>query len=151
MPANVLTQTISWAETHDLFIAISDEFGFTAEEYSDEIADLILLWKRQGYVEIYEATKDKAYGRAKDSSKANGASPYYIGLFHVRLIKNSNDPLVVLVFEERGDETIASLRFMLEHDDMFGTKNEKFSNARMKQIRAKIDKFIQSGHDHVAD
>ncbi|ELO4022721.1 hypothetical protein ACRTC7_20290 [Vibrio fluvialis] len=149
--SNVQQRQISWAEVHELFIDISDQFGYTAEKYEDELAELITIWEQQGYVEIYQDIGDRQYGRAKDSSLAHGASPYYIGLFHVRLVRGDNDPLVVLVFEDRKNEDgavdkVASLRFMLDHDDLFGAKDEKRDREFMKTLRARIDEFVQQGH-----
>lgn len=151
MPESEQQRQISWAEVHELFIDISDHFGYTAEKYEDELAELITIWEGQGYVEIYQNIDDRQYGRAKDSSLVYGASPFYIGLFHVRLVRGDNDPLVVLVFEDReneegGIDKVASLRFMLDHDDMFGTKGEKRDPAFMKELRARIDAFVKQGN-----
>ena len=148
MPEPVVRKLISWAEIHELFVDISDEFGFTTEEYEDELADLITLWTQQGFVEIYQEPSDKIYGRAKDSSLAQGASPYYIGLFHVRVVNGQNDPLVILVFDEIEGETVASLRFMVDHDDLFGSVkgNEKFNPEFMRQLRQRIDNFVKKGN-----
>ncbi len=158
MQEDVSRRLIAWAEVHELFVDISDYFGFTAEEYADEITDLVELWEKQGYVEIYQLDTDRQYGRAKDSSLAQGASPFYIGLFHVRLIDGENDPLVVLVFEEHKNEdgtidTVASLRFMLEHEDMFGRlkSSDKSNPEFMRQLRKRIDDFIQEGTNYVPE
>lgn len=155
MPENVLRKVISWAEIHELFVDISDKFGFIAEEYEDEITSLIELWEKQGYVEIYQQYSDRLYGRAKDSSLAQGASPYYIGLFHVRVVNGDNDPLAVLVFEEHQNDNgeidiIASLRFMVDHSDLFGEEGngEKFDPTFMRQLRKRIDNFVQEGSNH---
>jgi hypothetical protein len=154
MQESVKKQHISWAEIHELFVDISDEFGYTAERYEDELTELISQWEEQGYVEIYENPQDRQYGRAKDSSLAQGASPYYIGLFHVRVVDGDNDPLAVLVFDDRIDDEgnevkVASLRFMLDHDDMFGSKDnsEKFDQQFMKALRKRIDDFVQQGNE----
>ncbi|MEZ9481882.1 hypothetical protein AB4163_19050 [Vibrio splendidus] len=153
MQGNVQRREISWAEVHDLFIDISDEFGFKAEDHTDDIADLVDLWEEQGYVEVYQDNADREYGRAKDSSMAPGAVPWYLDLFHARLVNGKNDPLVVLVFEEREENgekvTIASLRFILNHDQMFGAKGsrEKFDRDFMTALRRKVDAFIQKGNE----
>ncbi|TDB48865.1 MULTISPECIES: hypothetical protein [Photorhabdus] len=148
MQGNVQKRMISWVEIHDLFAVISDEIGFIVENYEDELADLIDIWAQQGYIEIYTSSADCRYGRAKDSNSVPGSSPWYIGLFHVRVVEAENDPLIVLVFEERGENTIASIRFMLDHEDMFGPKNRriKFDRDAMKRIRRCIDEFIQRGN-----
>ncbi|HEK2899164.1 TPA: hypothetical protein ACKRMM_006091 [Pseudomonas aeruginosa] len=151
---SVLKRKISWAEIHELFIDISDNFGYTAENYTDELTDLIQLWIEQGYVEIYTKDEDRRYGRVKDSSLGQGAIPLYLGLFHARLIDGDNDPLVVLVFEERINHKnkeisrIASLRFMLDHDDIFGSheSGEKYNSHLMKALRKRVDDFIQQGN-----
>jgi hypothetical protein len=148
MHGSVLKRNIAWTEIHELFVAISDEFGYTAEEYSFEITELVDTWTQQGYIEIYESVEHRQYGRAKDSSLSPGTSPYYIGLFHVRLLRGENDPLVVLVFDDKDGDTVASLRFMLDHNDMFGVdRSEKFNPQRMKEIRKKIDDFIKKGNE----
>lgn len=72
---SVLKRKISWAEIHELFIDISDNFGYTAENYTDELTDLIQLWIEQGYVEIYTKDEGRLYGRVKDSSLGQGAIP----------------------------------------------------------------------------
>jgi hypothetical protein len=142
----LITRNISWAEVHDLFVLISDKFGFKAEEFEDEIAELIELWESQGFVEIYQSDEDRKHGRIKDSSLSYGASPHYIGLFHVRLSKGHYDPLIVICFDSIDGETVASLRFMLNHDHMFGTIKEKNYPVEMRAIRVLVDKFIQEGH-----
>lgn len=35
---------------------------------------------------------------------------------------------------------------MVDHDTLFGTKEEKFIQQRMKDIRKRIDDFIQLGN-----
>ncbi|MGL6026051.1 MAG: hypothetical protein ACRC0U_02925 [Vibrio sp.] len=152
MSESVQRRQISWTEVHELFLDISDHFGYTAERYEDELADLITIWGEQGYVELYESIEDRQYARAKDSSLVYGASPFYIGLFHVRLVRGDNDPLVVLVFEDRengqgGIDKIASLRFMLDHDEMFGTRSQKRDSDFMRQLRARVDRFVQQGNN----
>lgn len=69
---------------------------------------------------------------------------YYIGLYHARISYTDNDPLVILTFEyeDNPDETAVSVRFMIDHDTLFGTKSEKFIQQRMKAIRQCIDEFI---------
>ncbi|WP_253650791.1 hypothetical protein [Vibrio sp. Y29_XK_CS5] len=153
MQGNVQKREISWAEIHELFVDISDEFGYTAEKYEDELTELVTKWEEQGFVEIYENAEDRVYGRAKDSSLAYGASPYYIGLFHVRVVDGDNDPLAVLVFDDREDENgnpvkVASLRFMLDHEDMFGSldNGEKSDREFMRALRKRIDDFVQQGN-----
>ncbi|MFV8463004.1 hypothetical protein ACNO7T_17755 [Vibrio campbellii] len=151
MQGSVQKREISWAEVHDLFVEISDEFGFRAEDHEDDIVELITMWEEQGYVEIYQEDGDREYGRAKDSSLAPGAVPLYLNLFHARLARNGNDPLVALVFDEREEDgelvVVASLRFILDHDQMFGAKGtgEKFDREFMNALRRKVDAFIQQG------
>ena len=149
--SRVEQQPISGVYLHDLFYEISDEIGYTyeiAETYIDHLTDLIDLWSQQGFVEIYSENADRRWGRIKDSNSVPGSTPWYTGLYHARLVNNSeNDPLVVVVFEEQDENGkvthVASIRFMLDHSDMFGEGGEKFSPAKMKQIRRRIDEFIQ--------
>jgi hypothetical protein len=39
---------------------------------------------------------------------------------------------------------------MLDHDDLFGSKdnNEKFDQAFMKELRKRVDSFIQQGNNN---
>lgn len=155
MPASptdsrVKQQPISGVYLHDLFLEISDEIGYSyeiAESYMDHLTDLIDLWSQQGFIEIYSETADRRWGRIKDSNSAPGSTPWYTGLYHARLVNNSeNDPLIVVVFEEPDEggkaHHVASIRFMLDHSDMFGEGGEKFSAHKMKQIRRRIGDFI---------
>ena len=142
---------IKFVEIHHLFTEISLALGFTEqdiEQHSANLAELIALWQQQQFVEIYIENQDRLFGRAKDSSLSYGASPYYIGLYHARLSYNENDPLVVLTFdyEDNPQQTSVSIRFMVDHDTLFGTKEEKYIQQRMKEIRKRIDKFIQLGN-----
>ncbi|WP_273393800.1 hypothetical protein [Actinobacillus porcinus] len=142
---------IKFVEIHHLFTEISLALGFTEqdiEQHSANLAELIALWQQQQFVEIYIENQDRLFGRAKDSSLSYGASPYYIGLYHARLSYNENDPLVVLTFdyEDNPQQTSVSIRFMVDHDTLFGTKEEKYIQQRMKEIRKRIDNFIQLGN-----
>ncbi|PTU79913.1 hypothetical protein DBO86_06200 [Pseudomonas indoloxydans] len=146
----VKKQPIAGVYLHDLFYEISEEIGYTydvAGSYIDHLTDLIDLWSQQGFIEIYSETADRSWGRIKDSNSVPGSTPWYTGLYHARLVKNGeNDPLVVVVFEEQDEggkvHHVASIRFMLDHSDMFGEGGEKFSTDKMKQIRRRIDDFI---------
>ncbi|BBE95103.1 hypothetical protein [Haemophilus influenzae] len=142
---------IKFVEIHHLFTQISLALGFTEQDidkHSTNLAELIALWQQQEFVEVYVENKDRLFGRAKDSSLVYGASPYYIGLYHARLSYEENDPLVVLTFnyEDNPEQTTVSVRFMVDHDTLFGTKEEKFIQQRMKDIRKRIDDFIQLGN-----
>lgn len=143
---------IKFVEIHHLFTEISLALGFSEDDilqYQDNLVDLISLWNTQKFVEVYAENKDRIFGRAKDSSLAYGASPYYIGLYHVRLDYSENDPLIVITFdqEDGSDEDIVSIRFMIDHDTLFGTAAEKYIQQRMKAIRKRIDNFIQMGNE----
>lgn len=155
LPASVVRHDISAVFLHDLFFEISDVLGYTydvAESYLEDIENLIDFWTQQGFIEVYTDNADRQYGRAKDSNSTPNSSPWYIGLYHARLLKTGeNDPLVVIVFENHTEDgevtTVASLRFMLDHDDMFGaTHLEKFDIPTMRAIRQRIDSFIQRGN-----
>lgn len=129
---------IKFVEIHHLFTQISLALGFTEQDidkHSTNLAELIALWQQQEFVEVYVENKDRLFGRAKDSSLAYGASPYYIGLYHARLS-----------YEDNPEQTTVSVRFMVDHDTLFGTKEEKFIQQRMKDIRKRIDDFIQLGN-----
>ena len=156
-PNNVERKTISEVYLHDLFFEISDAIGYTydiSETYLQDIEALIDLWTVQGFIEIYTENTDRKYGRVKDTNSTPNSSPWYIGLYHARLLEtNEDDPLIVIVFEETTIDgeinTVASLRFMLDHDDMFGPQDgrTKFNPAAMTAIRKRIDQFIQQGNN----
>ncbi|KMK50482.1 hypothetical protein RO21_11605 [[Actinobacillus] muris] len=142
---------IKFVEIHRLFTEISLALGFTEQQidqHSANLAELISLWQQQQFVEIYIENQDRLFGRAKDSSLSYGASPYYIGLYHARISYTENDPLVLLTFEyeDNPEQTTVSVRFMVDHDTLFGRKEEKFIQQKMKAIRKRIDDFIQQGN-----
>ena len=141
---------ITEAKVHELFVEISKELGFSDEdilEHSQNIVELIELWNNQRFIEIYQENIDRVFGRAKDSSLAKGAVPYYLGIYHARVDKTGeNDPLIVLTFRSEKEEKIAEIRFMATHDILFGTVSDKLFIQRMKAIRQRIDKLIQKGN-----
>ncbi|MBN6710920.1 hypothetical protein JFL47_13125 [Haemophilus haemoglobinophilus] len=142
---------IDFVEIHHLFTDISLALGFSQDDiadYTDNLADLISLWNTQKFIEIYTENNERVFGRAKDSSLAYGASPYYIVLYHVRLDYKENDPLLVITFdkEDEPESSKVSIRFMVDHDTLFGTAAEKYIQQRMKAIRKRIDDFIQLGN-----
>lgn len=148
---NVIRLKIDNVRLHDLFVLISQRLGYDAEDDDtlDDIDNLVNLWTEQGFVDIYEKNADRQYGRVKDSNSVGGSSPWYIDLFHARLSpKGENDPLVVLSFEnvaEKGNSAVYDvvLRFMIDHDRMFGTIAEKMNQARMRAIRKDVDALVQ--------
>ncbi|QQF79149.1 hypothetical protein [Histophilus somni] len=142
---------IDFAEIHHLFTEISLSLGFSQEdiaEYADNLSELISLWNTQKFIEIYTENKERVFGRAKDSSLAYGSSPYYLGLYHVRLDYKENDPLLVITFDKEDEPELSkvTIRFMVDHDTLFGTAAEKYVQQRMKAIRKRIDDFIQLGN-----
>jgi len=154
-PPSVVRHNVSGVYLHELFLTISAVFGYSdelAESYLDDIGTLVELWTNQGYIEVYTDNADRQYGRAKDSNSTANSSPWYIGLFHARILPSGeNDPLIVIVLEdvdEAGVATkVASLRFMLDHDDMFGELGRvKFDENVMRAIRKRVDSCIQQGN-----
>lgn len=152
MPDKNTRVNVSWTEVHELFVEISDYFGYTVEDYEDNLTSLISLWNTQEYLDVYQEKWDFQYGKIKDSSKALGAVPHYLGLFHARVLQNESDPLVVIVFEDRANEDgaiekVASLRFMIHHDDIFGERGtgQKKDPEFMRSLRKRVDSFIQKG------
>lgn len=143
---------------HELFFDISLEIGFSLEQIEDfetEIVQLVEHWRKQGFIEVYKVDKDRRYTRVKHMADVRGSVPHYLGLYHARVLKHENDPLVVLTFdeEERNGQmvTVASLRFMAIHNDLFGPyndRNTKFNPDKMRAIRRKIDEYRKRGDDH---
>lgn len=141
---------ITEAKLHDLFVEISKELGFSDDDiihHSANVAELIDMWTEQKFVEVYKENIDRVFGRVKDSSLAQGAVPYYLGIYHARIDKNGeNDPLIVLTFRGEREENIAEIRFMATHDILFGTVSDKLFMQRMKGIRQRIDALVQRGN-----
>jgi len=153
---NIERKYIKDVGLHTLFYEISEAIGYNVEiieeDYLEDLEKLIDLWSTQGYIEVYKDNRDRKYGRAKPSDLVNNSVPWYIGMHHARLLKTGeNDPLIVIIFEEIDEDgqmnTIASLRFMADHDDLFGPLGRtKYNEAQMKVIRTEIDGYIQQGN-----
>ncbi|MFA9489544.1 MULTISPECIES: hypothetical protein [unclassified Mannheimia] len=103
------THKVQNVKFHHDFFQLSEQFGYTAElilEYSKEIEELVHLWTTNKQVEIYSESSERKWGRLKDSSGKHskkpipGATPYYINLFHTRVDKLENDPLLLITFED---------------------------------------------------
>lgn len=122
---------------------ISKRLGYDPDEYIEDLLDLITIWKTQKYIEIYENLSERAYGRIKDSNSTPGSTPWYIDLYHARLVRNENDPLAVLEFEtpEDGGLPVLIIKFLIHHDDMFGAAHEKHDRQLMQAIRRTIDSY----------
>lgn len=141
-------------DIHNLFFEISELCGYPTsyvlEHYQGCVERLVYEWSRQGYIEIYQYDKDRQYKRIKPSDSAQNSVPWYIGVYHARLIEGENDPLVTIVFEDTeidGEQVvIASMRFILDHDYMFGGPKDKHDPAKMKAIRQRVDELIQKGN-----
>ena len=114
---------ISDVKVNSLFSVISNQFGYDASEWAIEIVALINIWKGNGYIEVYQTKEDREFGLIKGSSinERGVISPYYIGLFHARLIDSENDPLIIVKFHPvEGEHPYADMKFMLDHCDIFG-------------------------------
>lgn len=129
-----------------LFEALSQEFRYEVKEYLDDVDGLMTLWSDNGAVEIYRDKAERTYGRAKPSDEGaeSGTIPYLMGLYHVRLLGNGdNDPLVIIDFQpvEGTDDTV-TLRFIIDHDQMFGKVIDKRFPDRLKEIKKRVDEAI---------
>ncbi|MCK3655446.1 hypothetical protein A4G19_06675 [Pasteurellaceae bacterium Macca] len=145
----IIKKPISKTELHILFYQISEKLGFTADvvnSYQDDLDGLMRLWEEQGFVEVYEFKWERRYGRAKNSDRI---PPAYMGLYHARLVIDDNDPLLVLKFEnEDTDEPVLSIRFMADHDDLFGSVQQKHYPEILRAIRNRIAEFIKLGDNN---
>ena len=141
------TRKISEALLSPLFAALSAEFGYNAIDYAEEIDDLMQLWQGQLAVEIYRDRASRCYGRIKPSGEGveSGTVPYLLDLYHARLLKSgANDPLVVIDFQPvAGAEDTVTLRFLVNHDQMFGSLTDKGYPARLKALKRKISDAVQ--------
>ena len=129
---------------------ISNKLGYDVDEYFEDLLDLITIWNKQKYIEVYENKLERTYGRVKDSNSKPGSTPWYIDLYHARVVMNDNDPLVVLEFEEpkkNGDLPILVVKFLIHHDEMFGSCAEKHNRQLMQAIRRRIDAYRREGNE----
>lgn len=109
--------------------------------YDHDLASLVYAWETQGFIEIYHLDKDAQYTRIKPSHiDSNGTlNPWYINIYHARVEYHKNDPLIVITFEPTGDnKKIPIVKFLIDHDGMFGKYEEKFQ----KEILDKLHKII---------
>ena len=138
---------ITKATINSTFQEVSTFFGYDASKYTTEIATLLQLWNDQGFIEIYQTTKDKAYGQIKDSSENSKGqlSPYYIGLYHARLVDGDNDPLVVVKFHEIEGGELVDMRFMIDHEEFFGSIELKRDRLKLRAIWLEVDAKIKKG------
>lgn len=152
MSNQLVKYEVTKVKINPLFAEISlNYFRYDVTEYKLELATLINLWQSQGYVEVYQTAQDKSFGLVKETHQNNKGTviSYYIGLFHARLIDGENDPLVVLKFHKDGDKYYIDLKFMLDHNEIFGTKQQKYSTHELKEIHKSIDKLVENCEKHI--
>lgn len=141
-------KVISSVVLNPLFEQISTEFGYSFEEYKEDVLELVELWESDGFVELYVNHEDRAYGKAKpsDAGSEPGTIPYLIGLYHVRLLKKENDPLVIITFDDDESESeVAHLRFIINHDLMFGAFHDKYNPEALKSLKRAVSDAIERG------
>ena len=132
------------------FFPHSEGLGYDVDvvtSYWPDITALVQLWSKRGCVEIYSDHTDRLYGRAKDTNSKPGSSPWYVGLYHARLLKTANDPLLVFTIEpeeENGDiRNVLVPQFIIHHDDLFGELGkQKNDKPTMKALRERNSKLI---------
>lgn len=147
MPKN---KPISSVKVNELFASFSLDYNYDPSDYAHELATLIHIWEEQGYVEIYQTIQDRDYGKIKSSEEdGNGNFIYqYCDLYHARVSTNGHDPLVVVKFHEDDEDSeteYVSLRFLSDHEQLFGSVNQKANRAKLKIIRDRADTKIQEG------
>jgi hypothetical protein len=142
--------SISFVDVVSTFFEHSSKLGYDAEvvsSYWDDVTSLVQLWSKQGFIEVYTDNADRRYGRVKESSSVPGSVPWYLGIYHARVLKNKNDPLLVLTVEEEKKHGVAKsvlvLQFLIDHDDMFGALGkQKKDTSIMKAIRIRNRNLI---------
>lgn len=134
--------TISRVEIASKFESTSDTFGFdqdVVDSYEDDILDLQELWEAQGHIEIFDPASHNfvAYGMVKASISDPGASPSYDDLYHARVLKQENDPLVIVKFKgeiiPQKEYEKAVILAMIDHDYMFMPKGDKARHRKDQQ------------------
>lgn len=126
--------------SHDFYL-LSEKIGYTADiilDYQQEISELVEGWKQAQQVEIYDDNRDYAYGRIKDTNSTYGSSPFYIGVFHSRVLPDDNDPLLVLTFSD----DVMVIRMFADHDELFGTFSDKQNKRKIKSIKQRISNWL---------
>ena len=140
------TKKISDVLLSPVFAALSSTFGYDANDYINEIDELMQLWQGQLAVEVYRDNADRQYGRIKPSGEGRepGSVPYLLDLYHARLLKNgAHDPLVVIDFQPvAGDDDTVTLRFLVDHDQMFGALTDKAFPERLKALQKKVSDAV---------
>ncbi|WP_380180390.1 hypothetical protein [Kalamiella sp. sgz302252] len=148
----VYVRPIDKIEVNPLFDDICGFFGFDSDvvdDYEPELSLIQYTWQQNKQVEIYTLAPEGFPGRVKDSNSTLGSSPYYIGLFHGRVMPPPDyDPLIVVTFrkyEEFGKPmTAVVLHTLIVHDEMFGTKKRKHDAAHMQWIRQRLINLIEA-------
>ena len=146
------SKPITSVKVNDLFSKFSLEYDYNPADYTHELASLISKWETQGSLEIYQTPKDREYGKIKPSDEdGRGKFVYqYCGLYHVRVTTTDNDPLVVIKFhtdEEDPNLEYVSLRFLSDHEQLFGTLDQKDHRGQLKIIRDRADDMVQEGSE----
>lgn len=138
-------KSFSYVEVSPLFASHSFEYNYTSTEYIEQITYLIDSWEQQGYIEIYQDVKDRQYGRIKSSeSDAKGNFIYqFCDIYHARLDRYKHDPLLVIKIIESAGEVCISLRFLSDHEQLFGAKDSKNDRGHLIELRNFADKLIQ--------
>ena len=54
-----------------------------------------------------------------------------------------NDPLVIVKFHETETGQIVDMKLMVDHDDIFGAKSQKYNPAELKALKIQLDQFVQ--------
>ncbi|EQA6236354.1 hypothetical protein ACX5DZ_005089 [Enterobacter hormaechei] len=141
-------EAITSVKINQLFTEISGEYGYDTGKYFDELLVLIEKWESQKYVEIYAVDDDRVFGRAKESD-SDGQKRLiieYIGLYHARLRPNFNDPLVVIKFsEDTNGKKYVSVRFITDHDKLFGEFAIKGNRTSLDALRKSVDEKVRKG------
>lgn len=141
----ITKKNIQDVRIHSDFFLLSRQFGgYQAEviaQYQDEISSLVELWKKEQFVEIYSENHERKWGRIKSSSdntSSPGSVPYYIGLYHSRVLKNQYDPLLVLTFEKEA----LLVNFFTDYNAIFGSLELKHQPQKLKAIKKKISDWL---------
>jgi len=141
---------ISFVKINQFFTEFSGEYGYDTAKYIDDLSDLIDKWIEAGCVEVYKRDDDKLFGRAKESdSDGQGRLVVeYIGIYHTRLRPNFNDPLVVIKFnEDAAGKKYVSVRFITDHNQLFGDFDIKHDAVGVRSLRRSVDAKIRHGDE----
>ncbi|MCC3705645.1 hypothetical protein LLR08_24255 [Rouxiella badensis] len=120
-------KNISAVEFRKNFLTNSRAYGFNDRKvklpYYD-IFPLVLKWRKDKFIEIYQFGDKPKHGMVKPSHRDNNSKlvSCYEEYFHVRLKIEQCDPLILITFEDviKEEPPWLVIETLINHDQFFG-------------------------------